>query len=152
MQIEFNQNGSLLLLRFGPYTSFPFCQHATEQPSPENVPNVIFIYDFPSDGAPLLQPKLQTVIMNSKPILHARWNPIRAGRLAFCTGERSIYHWSDEWVGEDAQADSEGMTECVGVPARKRREPSPSSVVTDARFLQRNLRRATCIGRLMVKG
>ncbi|KAI5835275.1 YVTN repeat-like/Quino protein amine dehydrogenase [Schizophyllum commune Tattone D] len=101
VQIEFNQNGSLLLLRF------------------ENVPNVIFIYDFPSDGAPLQQPKLQTVIINSKPILHARWNPIRAGRLAFCTGERSIYHWSDEWVGDDAPSDSEGMTECVGVPAQK---------------------------------
>ncbi|TRM66438.1 quinon protein alcohol dehydrogenase-like superfamily [Schizophyllum amplum] len=101
VQMEFNQNGALLLLRF------------------ENVPNVMYIYDFPSDGAPLLQPKLRTVIMNNKAVLHARWNPIRPGNLAFCSGERSVYLWSDEWVGEDAQTDVEGVTECVGVPAQE---------------------------------
>jgi len=37
--------------------------------------------------------------------------------LAVCCGSRSIYIWSDEWVGEEGA--EEEMAECIGVPAKK---------------------------------
>lgn len=55
--------------------------------------------------------------MHTKPILHARWNPIRKGSLVVCCGTRSLYTWSDEWVGEGGA--EEEMAECIGVPASK---------------------------------
>ncbi|KAF5369078.1 hypothetical protein D9758_003053 [Tetrapyrgos nigripes] len=97
-QLQWNQTGSLLLVRF------------------ENVPTILHIYNFPSSDEPF-QPKLRTVILNSNPILHARWNPRRKGSLVACCGNRSIYTWSDEWIGESGEA--EEMAECIGVPAKK---------------------------------
>ena len=82
-------------------------------PSAENVPTVIHIYSFPSASEPFT-PKLRSILMHAKPILHARWNPVRKGNLAICCGTRSMYTWSDEWVGEEGE---EEMAECIGVPA-----------------------------------
>jgi hypothetical protein len=76
------------------------------------------IFNFPSPEEPF-QPKLRTVILNSSPILHARWNPQRKGSLVACCGNRSIYTWSDEWIGESGEA--EEMAECIGVPASELR-------------------------------
>jgi hypothetical protein len=58
--------------------------------------------------------------MHNKPVLHARWNPVRNGNLALCCGTRSVCTWSDEWVAEGGTSEEE-MAECIGVPAS---EPS----------------------------
>ncbi|THU93629.1 YVTN repeat-like/Quino protein amine dehydrogenase [Dendrothele bispora CBS 962.96] len=135
IQMDWNRTGTLLLVRF------------------ENVPSVIHIFSFPSSSSlpsfspsnpssppspstnPFLtQTRLQTLILNTSPILHARWNPNpeRAGSLVACTGTKAVYLWSDEWVSGDGGAGDvgagtskeeeeqrEGMAECVGVPAKK---------------------------------
>jgi len=98
IQLEWNKTGSLLLVRF------------------ENVPTIIHIFSFPSSSEPFT-PKLRSILMHTKPILHARWNPVRKGSLAICCGTRSMYIWSDEWVGEEGA--EEEMAECIGVPAKK---------------------------------
>ena len=81
--------------------------------SSENVPTVVFIYDFPSSSEPFM-PKMRSALIHTRPVLHARWNPVRANKLALCCGSQGIYTWSDEWVGESG--DSEEMAECIGVP------------------------------------
>ncbi len=62
------------------------------------------------------------MLLQTKPILHARWNPVRHGSLALCCGEAAIYTWSNEWSsGEKEPAvkdQEEEMAECIGVPTR----------------------------------
>ncbi|KAF9015498.1 WD repeat-containing protein 8 [Cyathus striatus] len=98
IQLEWNTTGSMLLVRF------------------ENSPNAVHIFDFPSPKERFM-PKLRTLLLHSEPVLHARWNPVRKGSLALCSGVQSVYIWSDEWVGEGGK--EEEMAECIGVPARK---------------------------------
>ncbi|KAH7912567.1 WD repeat-containing protein 8 [Hygrophoropsis aurantiaca] len=98
VQLSWNQTGTYLLVRF------------------ENIPTMVHIYDFPSAAEPFV-PRLRCVLQHARPVLHARWNPVRKGSLALCCGSSSIYTWSDEWVGEGGV--EEDMAECIGVPAKK---------------------------------
>ncbi|KAF7320307.1 ATP-dependent metallopeptidase [Mycena kentingensis (nom. inval.)] len=95
-QLEWNKNGSLLLVRF------------------DNCPNVLHLYDFPTVEQEF-RPRLRSVLLHSRPILHARWNPVRNGSLAICCGSQALYMWSDEWMGDHGE---EEMAECIGVPAK----------------------------------
>ncbi|EIM92727.1 YVTN repeat-like/Quino protein amine dehydrogenase [Stereum hirsutum FP-91666 SS1] len=97
VQLEFNHTGTALLVRF------------------ENVPHAIHLFSFPEPGEPFT-PALRSVLLHSRPVQQARWNPQRRGSMAACCGGRAMYMWSDEWVGEDGVA--EEMAECVGVPAK----------------------------------
>ncbi|KAF7985298.1 hypothetical protein HWV62_6463 [Athelia sp. TMB] len=115
VQLEWNKTGTLLLVRF------------------ENVPTAVHIYAFPSllapsanspeaaAPAPYFQPRLRSVLLHTRPVLAARWNPLptRAGALALCTGARSVYTWSDEWQEGEGGGEGEELAECIGVPARK---------------------------------
>ncbi|KAF7306809.1 ATP-dependent metallopeptidase [Mycena indigotica] len=96
-QLEWNKNGSLLLVRF------------------DNSPNALHIFDFPTMEQPEFRPRLRSVLLHSRPIAHARWNPVRKGSLILCCASQSLYMWSDEWVGENGE---EEMAECIGVPAK----------------------------------
>lgn len=82
----------------------------------ENVPNAVYLYDFPTPSQEF-SPKLRSVLLHSSPVLQVRWNPIRKGNLALCCGLRSIYTWSDEWLGDNDV--EEEMAECIGVPTSK---------------------------------
>ncbi|KAJ6519701.1 WD repeat-containing protein 8 [Mycena sanguinolenta] len=97
VQLEWNKNGCLLLVRF------------------ENSPTAVHIFDFPSSEQEFL-PRLRTVLLHSRPVLQARWNPDRKGSLTVCCGTKSLYMWSDEWVGEGGL--EEEIAECVGVPTK----------------------------------
>ncbi|KAH7885892.1 WD repeat-containing protein 8 [Phlebopus sp. FC_14] len=101
VQLEWNKTGTLLLVRF------------------ENVSTVAHVYDFPTPSEPFV-PRLRCVLQHLKPVLHARWNPVRKGSLALCCGTQSIYTWSDEWVGEGG--DQGDMAECIGVPTSAKYE------------------------------
>lgn len=111
-QLEWNKTGTLLLVRFGKSLFNGFLK-PPQQPT-ENVPTLLHIYDFPTPSQPFV-PRLRCVLQHQKPVLNARWNPMRKGSLAICCGTQSIYTWSDEWVGEIG--DEEEMAECIGVPA-----------------------------------
>jgi hypothetical protein len=80
----------------------------------ENVPSVVHIYDFPSPSE-AFAPKLRSILMHVRPVLNARWNPVRKGSLVLCCAGQSLYMWSDEWVGDGGS--EEEMAECIGVPA-----------------------------------
>ncbi|KAJ6604531.1 quinon protein alcohol dehydrogenase-like superfamily [Mycena vulgaris] len=97
VQLEWNKNGSLLLVRFA-----------------ENSPTAVHIYDFPSPEQDFM-PRLRTVLLHSSPVIHARWNPVRKGRMALCSATQSLYIWSDEWLGDSGE---EEMAECIGIPAK----------------------------------
>ncbi|KAG1875623.1 WD repeat-containing protein 8 [Suillus subalutaceus] len=101
VQLEWNKTGTLLLVRF------------------ENCPTVVHLYDFPASSDPFV-PRLRCVFQHSKPVLHAQWNPVRKGSLALCSGNGSIYTWSDEWIGDNGV--EEDMAECIGVPANTKFE------------------------------
>lgn len=90
--------------------------HITLNRPQENVPNAVFLFDFPSARETFI-PKLRTVLLHSQPVLRARWNPVRKGSLCLCCGIQSVYIWSDEWQGESGE--EEEMAECIGVPASK---------------------------------
>ncbi|KAF8213169.1 WD repeat-containing protein 8 [Mycena galopus ATCC 62051] len=96
-QLEWNKSGSLLLVRF------------------ENSPTAVHIFDFPSPEEEFL-PRLRAVLLHTRPVLHARWNPDRKGSMILCCGTQSLYMWSDEWVGEGGV--EEDMAECIGVPSK----------------------------------
>jgi hypothetical protein len=81
----------------------------------DTLPEATFIFSFPSPSEEF-SPRLRSVIVNSGHITQARWNPQRKGSLGICTGEKSIYTWSDEWAGE---LGDEELAECIGVPASK---------------------------------
>lgn len=83
---------------------------------PESAPEAIHLYSFPAAGENV-PPSLRTVICQKKPVISARWNPVRRGSLALCCGGRSFYTWSDEWQAEDGT--EEEVAECVGVPTSK---------------------------------
>ncbi|THH17388.1 hypothetical protein EW146_g3401 [Bondarzewia mesenterica] len=95
-QIEFNKTGTLLLARF------------------ENAPTAVHLFSFPAANEPFA-PTLRSVLTHTRPVLQARWNPVRKGSLVACCGTRALYLWSDEWVGDSGE---EEMAECVGVPAK----------------------------------
>ncbi|KAJ7932521.1 quinon protein alcohol dehydrogenase-like superfamily [Mycena leptocephala] len=96
VQLEWNKSGTLLLVRF------------------ESSPAAVHIFDFPSPQQEFL-PRLRTVLLHSRAVMHARWNPVRKGSMALCCGVQSLYIWSDEWLGESGE---EEMAECIGVPAK----------------------------------
>ncbi|TFK56980.1 WD repeat-containing protein 8 [Heliocybe sulcata] len=98
MQLQWNRSGTYLMARF------------------ENAPNVINIYSFPASKENF-SPRLSSVLILSNPVLQVQWNPTRDGNLVACCGNRAIYTWSDEWVGENGE--EEEMAECIGVPAKK---------------------------------
>ncbi|KAJ3816063.1 WD repeat-containing protein 8 [Lentinula aff. lateritia] len=98
IQLEWNQTGSLLLVRY------------------ETTPTAAHLYLFPSPNEAFV-PRLRSVLLHSKTILQAHWNPVRKGSLALCCGNRSVYTWSDEWEGESGE--QEEMAECIGVPAKE---------------------------------
>ncbi|KIY43351.1 hypothetical protein FISHEDRAFT_67863 [Fistulina hepatica ATCC 64428] len=108
VQLEWNQSGSLLLVRA------------------ENMSQALLLYRFPlpaDNGPTAFRPRLETVIINARPIVQARWNPVLKGMLAFCTGQWSLYTWSDEWAGEGlhgaVESEPKDLAECIGVPAHK---------------------------------
>jgi len=90
----------------------------------ESAPSAVHLFAFPTtaewaknaaSGANHgISPKLKSVLIHSKPVLHAKWNPARRGSLAMCCGSGSMYLWSDEWMGEGGE--TEEVAECVGVP------------------------------------
>ncbi|EPQ60552.1 YVTN repeat-like/Quino protein amine dehydrogenase [Gloeophyllum trabeum ATCC 11539] len=98
IQLQWNKSGTCLMARF------------------ENAPSIVNIYSFPTQSESFV-PKLRSVLILSNPVLQAHWNPVRAGSLAACCGNRALYTWSDEWVGESGE--EEEMAECIGVPAKK---------------------------------
>jgi len=115
IQLDWNLTGTLLLARFGECLAVRLASSPLWHPK-ENVPNAIFLFDFPSAGETSL-PKLRTVLLHSQPVLQARWNPVRRGSLCLCCGIQSVYIWSDEWQGESGE--EEEMAECIGVPASR---------------------------------
>jgi hypothetical protein len=119
VQLEWNKTGSLLLVRFGERAARRhslFCSGFKLLMSSENVPTVVHIYSFPSPSDPFM-PKLRSVLVHSRPVLHALWNPVRKGSLAICCGTRSLYTWSDEWLTDGGTGEEVEMAECIGVPA-----------------------------------
>lgn len=94
-------------------------------------PEAIWLYAFPSfvppagessPTAPVLKPKLRSVLLHAAAVTSVAWNPVRKGALACATGGGAVYLWSDEWVSGEAAGGSgqaEEVAECVGVPARK---------------------------------
>lgn len=110
--MEWNKTGTLLLVRYG--NEDRFYGDRILNAETDNVPNGVHIYDFPTPSEPFV-PRLRCVLMHVKPVIHARWNPMRKGSLAICCGTQSVFTWSDEWVGEGG--DEEDMAECIGVPA-----------------------------------
>ncbi|KAI0034262.1 quinon protein alcohol dehydrogenase-like superfamily [Vararia minispora EC-137] len=97
VQLEFNKLGTTLMARF------------------ENMSTAIHLFSFPAPGE-AFTPHLRSVLVHSRPVLHTRWNPLRAGSLVATCGASAVYTWSDEWVGEGGEA--EEMAECIGVPAK----------------------------------
>ncbi|PBK77430.1 YVTN repeat-like/Quino protein amine dehydrogenase [Armillaria solidipes] len=97
IQMEWNLTGSLLLVRF------------------ETTPTIVHIFDFPAPDAAFV-PRLRSLLIHSRPVRSAKWNPVRKGSLAICCGSPSLYTWSDEWIGESGS--EEEIAECVGVPAK----------------------------------
>jgi len=98
VQLEWNVNGTLLMARF------------------ENAPTALHIYAFPAPAEPF-NPSLRSVILHNQPVLHARWNPIRAGSLLLCCGTGAVYTWNADW--DDAEHNLIEMAECIGVPTDK---------------------------------
>ncbi|KAG8991934.1 hypothetical protein FRB90_001157, partial [Tulasnella sp. 427] len=90
VQLEWNLDGTLLMARF------------------EQAPTAIHVYSFPSPDDEPFAPRLSTVLLHSKPVLQARWNPTQAGLLAACCGTGAVFTWD---VGN--------VAECVGVPAKQ---------------------------------
>lgn len=76
------------------------------------------IYSFPSPSD-RFQPKLRSVLLQTTPILHARWNPVRTGSLVLCCGGGGMYSWSNEWANDAEPGSEEEIAECIGVPASK---------------------------------
>lgn len=112
VQLEWNKTGTLLLVRYGNDSCFYGDRVLITRT--DNVPNGVHIYDFPTPSEPFV-PRLRCVLVHLKPVMHARWNPMRKGSLVICCGTQSVFTWSDEWVGEGG--DEEDMAECIGVPA-----------------------------------
>ncbi len=106
VQLSFNISGTVLMARF------------------ESAPSAVHLFAFPTTAEWAknaasgvnhgISPKLKSVLIHSKPVLHAKWNPARRGSLAMCCGSGSMYLWSDEWMGEGGE--TEEVAECVGVP------------------------------------
>jgi len=113
----------------------------------DNIPTAIYLFDFPTSSEKFA-PKLRTILIQSQPVVHVRWNPVRKGSLTLCCGTQSVYIWSDEWHSE-SDSDQEEMAECIGVPA--------SMFYTfylhlmPMRVPQRNLRLKIFAGPLMVR-
>lgn len=90
----------------------------------ETMPTALFIFTFPGPTEPF-HPRLRTVLQQTSPIAHVRWNPTRAGSLALCGAGNGLYTWTDEWVSVNASDhaavrgggdDDSEMAECIGIP------------------------------------
>ncbi|KAE9408219.1 WD repeat-containing protein 8 [Gymnopus androsaceus JB14] len=116
-QLEWNQTGSLLLVRFGEYFSRTLRIILIHQKRLHHAS--LHIYSFPegtrSDDT--FSCPLQTIILSSQPILQAHWNPTRRGSLAFCCGNRRISTFSNEWEGESGE--EEEMVESIAIPTEE---------------------------------
>ncbi|KAL6299160.1 Quino protein amine dehydrogenase [Sparassis latifolia] len=115
--LGFNVDGSRLLVRF------------------EGAPRAVHLFGLPAVadlGARRREReravRLRTVLVHGRAVAGVRWNPVRRGRLGVCTGEGSVYLWSDEWEGVPEAAAAGGaeegqgveeVAECVGVPAKQ---------------------------------
>ncbi|KAK7034731.1 hypothetical protein VNI00_012138 [Paramarasmius palmivorus] len=94
VQLEWNRTGTMLLARF------------------ESTPTAVHLYHFPSPSSEeSFAPRLRSVLLHTNNVQHCRWNPVRAGSLTLCCGNRGMYAWSDEWDQE--------VAECIGVPAKQ---------------------------------
>ncbi|KAG8896531.1 hypothetical protein FRB99_008852 [Tulasnella sp. 403] len=93
VQLEWNIDGTLLMARF------------------EQSPTTIHIYHFPTPSQPF-NPRARSVLIHTKPVLHARWNPTQAALLVACCGTGSIYTW-------DGRVEVGDVAECIGVPAKQ---------------------------------
>jgi hypothetical protein len=133
-QLAWNASGSYLLARFGtipPRAAFPADRVA------DSAPTVAFLYAFPLAGGaapssallarPSRAPALASVLLHTRPLAAARWNPRRPGALALCAGAGALHVWSDEWAADGAgagematSASAEEMAECIAVPAGAR--------------------------------
>jgi hypothetical protein len=97
-----------------------------DAPTAESAPTAIHLYEFAPVAhespvstlvsPPGQAPRLATVLLHTRTITNAKWNPRRPGALAICCGIGALYTWSDEWIGE---AGPEEMAECVGIPASR---------------------------------
>jgi hypothetical protein len=84
------------------------------------MPTAVHIFDFPTPASSqslIFIPKLRSILTHNRPVHHVRWNPTRNGSLALCCGSRSVYTWSNEWVGVGSnEGEEEEMAECIGIP------------------------------------
>ncbi|THH10929.1 hypothetical protein EW145_g995 [Phellinidium pouzarii] len=104
VQLEWNANGSLLVARY------------------ESAPTALFIYAFPAPSE-RFKPCLRSVLLHTKPVIRARWNPIRSGALVLSCGGGGLYTWSNEWSSSDTdqgvnENEDEEIAECIGIPAK----------------------------------
>ncbi|KAG8964538.1 hypothetical protein FRC03_001704 [Tulasnella sp. 419] len=97
VQMEWNTNGTLLMVRS------------------DASPNTVHIFSFPTPTE-AFAPQLRSVLLHDKPVLSAKWSPVRSGELAICCNTGAIYVWQD---GDpvDSFASNVEIAECVGIPA-----------------------------------
>ncbi|EJD52767.1 YVTN repeat-like/Quino protein amine dehydrogenase [Auricularia subglabra TFB-10046 SS5] len=97
VQLTWNVDGTLLLVRF------------------EQAPTVVFIYSFPAPGEPFVV-TLRSVLVQTRPVSYARWNPVKPGHLCVSCDNGALYTWNDDWVGDDNVNE---IAECIAIPAKK---------------------------------
>lgn len=78
----------------------------------ETSPTTLFVYSFP-EPSERFNPRLRSVLVHAKPVIHARWNPVRHGALVLCCNSGGFYIWSNEWASNSTD---EEVAECVGIP------------------------------------
>lgn len=115
-QLEWNNTGELLLVRFGMLVTYSGSSSKLRRPVVDNVPAAVHIFDFPAPQQEFT-PRLRSILLHNNPVLNARWNPVRRGSLALCCGTQSIFIWNDKWASETGE---EEMAECICVPTRTR--------------------------------
>ncbi|CED84716.1 Uncharacterized conserved protein WDR8, contains WD repeats [Phaffia rhodozyma] len=103
-QLEWNQDGSLLMSRL------------------ENSPDCLILYPFPTADPDFDPSSLESssdlpfsVLLQTRPILHATFHPTDSKKLALCTGSNGIYIWNGDWITDGAEG--EGVAECIGIPS-----------------------------------
>ncbi|PCH34697.1 YVTN repeat-like/Quino protein amine dehydrogenase [Wolfiporia cocos MD-104 SS10] len=127
--LAWNSDGSMLLVRYaGAPTAvflYVFSPRASHNPSSSSSRSS---RTGRSKTVTSQSPKLRTVLVHAGIVACVRWNPVRKGSLAVCTGGGAVYLWSDEWVndgdgeqtqGEGGVNEGDGVAECVGVPAKR---------------------------------
>ncbi|KAF9270125.1 YVTN repeat-like/Quino protein amine dehydrogenase [Marasmius fiardii PR-910] len=131
-QLEWNKNGTILLVRFEATSNAVHLYHfpSPTVPSPTSFTPTTTTTTSSTTRAPRSpyphsqsqwNPHLRSVLLHSEPVLHSRWNPVRPGSLVTSCGNRGVYLWSDEWqnqnqhLGEytEQEAEKEGESEEV---------------------------------------